>query len=159
METILVSACLLGDNCKYNGGNNYSKKVELLKERYNIVPICPEVFGGLKAPRVPSEIKDDAVINKNGKDVTFNFNEGAHKVINIVNFLHIKKAVLMERSPSCGVHQIYNGKFNGTLINGMGYTSRLLKAKGVQLYTIDEIDELIEDKKENNSNENKESNL
>ena len=89
----------------------------------------------------------------------FNFNEGAHKVINIVNFLHIKKAVLMERSPSCGVHQIYNGKFNGTLINGMGYTSRLLKAKGVQLYTIDEIDELIEDKKENNSNENKESNL
>ena len=71
METILVSACLLGDNCKYNGGNNYSKKVELLKERYNIVPICPEVFGGLKTPRVPSEIKDDSVINKNGKDVQF----------------------------------------------------------------------------------------
>lgn len=143
METILVSACLLGDNVKYNGGNNYDSRVEKLKELYNIVPICPEVFGGLPTPRIPSEIKNGTVINKEGRDVTFNFNDGAHKVINIVNYLHIKKALLMDRSPSCGVTRIYNGRFNNTLIDGMGYTAQLLKEKGLKLYTLDTIDELI----------------
>lgn len=143
METILVSACLLGENCKYNGGNNYDAKIEQLKELYDIVPICPEVFGGLPTPRIPSEIKNGNIINKAGKDVTYEFNKGAHKVINIVNFCHVKKALLMDRSPSCGVTKIYNGKFNGTLIDGMGYTAQLLKSKGVELYTLDTIDELI----------------
>lgn len=146
METILVSACLLGDNVKYNGGNNYDERIEKLKEYYDIVPICPEMFGGLPTPRIPSEIKGDSIINKQGKDVTFEFNKGAHKVINIVNFCHCKKAILMDRSPSCGVHKVYNGKFNGTLIDGMGYTAKLLKAKGIELYTIDEIDQLISEK-------------
>ena len=132
METILVSACLLGDNVKYNGGNNYDERIEKLKEYYDIVPICPEMF--------------DSIINKEGKDVTFEFNKGAHKVINIVNFCHCKKAILMDRSPSCGIHKVYNGKFNGTLIDGMGYTAKLLKSKGIELYTIDEIDELLEEK-------------
>lgn len=151
METILVSACLLGDNVKYNGGNNYDERIEKLKEFYDIVPICPEVFGGLSTPRIPSEIKGDSIINKEGKDVTFEFNRGAHKVINIVNFCHCKKAILMDRSPSCGVNKVYNGKFNGTLIDGMGYTAKLLKDKGIELYTIDDIDQLIKDK---NRNEN-----
>ncbi len=146
METILVSACLLGDNVKYNGGNNYDERIEKLKEYYDIVPICPEMFGGLTTPRIPSEIKGDSIINKEGKDVTFEFNKGAHKVINIVNFCHCKKAILMDRSPSCGVHKVYNGKFNGTLIDGMGYTAKLLKSKGIELYTIDEINELLEEK-------------
>ena len=146
MEVILVSACLLGENCKYNGGNNYHEKIELLKKKYDIIPICPEVFGGLPTPRIPSEIKGENVVNEKGKDVTYEFNKGAHKVINIVNFCHVRKALLMDRSPSCGVNKIYNGKFNGTLIDGMGYTAKLLKAKGVQLYTLDSIDELIESK-------------
>lgn len=146
METILVSACLLGDNVKYNGKNNYDERIEKLKELFDIVPICPEVFGGLPTPRIPSEIKGENVVNEKGKDVTYEFNKGAHKVINIVNFCHIRKALLMDRSPSCGVNKIYNGKFNGTLIDGMGYTAKLLKAKGVQLYTLDNIDELIESK-------------
>ena len=146
METILISACLLGDNVKYNGGNNYDERIEKLKEYYDIVPICPEMFGGLTTPRIPSEIKGDSIINKEGKDVTFEFNKGAHKVINIVNFCHCKKAILMDRSPSCGIHKVYNGKFNGTLIDGMGYTAKLLKSKGIELYTIDEIDELLEEK-------------
>ncbi len=146
METILVSACLLGDNVKYNGKNNYDERVEALKDIYDIVPICPEVFGGLSTPRVPSEIVNGSIINKEGKDVTHQFNEGAHKVMNIVNYFHIKKALLMDRSPSCGVNKIYNGKFNGTLIDGMGYTAQLLKEKGVKLYTLDNIDELINDK-------------
>ena len=146
METILVSACLLGDNVKYNGKNNYDERIEKLKELFDIVPICPEVFGGLPTPRIPSEVKGENVVNEKGKDVTYEFNKGAHKVINIVNFCHVRKALLMDRSPSCGVNKIYNGKFNGTLIDGMGYTAKLLKAKGVQLYTLDNIDELIESK-------------
>ena len=146
METILVSACLLGDNVKYNGKNNYDERIEKLKELFDIVPICPEVFGGLPTPRIPSEIKGENVVNEKGKDVTYEFNKGAHKVINIVNFCHVRKALLMDRSPSCGVNKIYNGKFNGTLIDGMGYTAKLLKAKGVQLYTLDNIDELIKSK-------------
>ena len=137
---------MLGDNVKYNGGNNYDERIEKLKEYYDIVPICPEMFGGLTTPRIPSEIKGDSIINKEGKDVTFEFNKGAHKVINIVNFCHCKKAILMDRSPSCGIHKVYNGKFNGTLIDGMGYTAKLLKSKGIELYTIDEIDELLEEK-------------
>ncbi len=146
METILVSACLLGENVKYNGKNNYDERIEKLKDLFDIVPICPEVFGGLPTPRIPSEIKGENVVNEKGKDVTYEFNKGAHKVINIVNFCHVRKALLMDRSPSCGVNKIYNGKFNGTLIDGMGYTAKLLKAKGVQLYTLDSIDELIESK-------------
>lgn len=147
METILVSACLLGDNVKYNGKNNYDPRIEILKEYYDIVPICPECFGGLPTPRIPSEIKDDTtIINQKGQDVTYQFNKGAHKVINVANFCHVKKALLMDRSPSCGVNKVYNGKFNGTLIDGMGYTAKLLKAKGIKLYTLDTIDELIEEK-------------
>ena len=147
METIIVSACLLGENTKYNGGNNYDSRIEKLKEKYNIIPICPESFGGLKIPREPSEIQGSFVVSKSGKDVTNQFNEGAHKVINIVNFMHVKKAVLMDRSPSCGVNKIYNGKFSHTLIDGQGYTARLLKEKGVELYTIDDIDKLLWDQK------------
>ena len=145
METIIVSACLLGENTKYNGGNNYDPRIEKLKEKYNIIPICPESFGGLKIPREPSEIQGAFVVSKSGKDVTNEFNEGAHKVINIINYMHVKKAILMDRSPSCGVTKIYNGKFNGTLIQGLGYTARLLKEKGVELYTIDMVDELLKD--------------
>ena len=88
METIIVSACLIGENTKYNGGNNYDPRVEKLKEKYNIVPICPESFGGLKSPRDPSEIVGSSVMSKSGKDVTREFNEGAHKVINIVKILY-----------------------------------------------------------------------
>ncbi|MFA7110948.1 MAG: DUF523 domain-containing protein, partial [Bacilli bacterium] len=101
METILVSACLLGDKTRYDGKDNYNEKVEFLKEHFNIVPICPEVMGGLSTPRYPSEIKNGSVIDKNGRDVTRYFEEGAKQVINIVKYLHIKKAVLVDGSPSC----------------------------------------------------------
>ena len=144
METIIVSACLLGENVKYNGGNNYDSRIEKLKELYDIVPICPEVFGGMKIPREPSEIFGNSVLSKSGKNVTFYFNEGTHKVINIVNFKHVTKAILMDRSPSCGVHKVYDGTFQNRLVPGLGYTAKMLKQKGVRLYTIDEIDELIE---------------
>ncbi len=144
METIIVSACLLGDKCRYDGKANYNEKVKFLREHFNIVPICPEVLGGMSIPRVPSEIKNNSVINKNGKDVTHYFKKGADSVVNVVKYLNIKKAVLVDHSPSCGVYKIYNGNFNGTLINGEGFTTRELKRLGVKCYTIDEIENMIE---------------
>lgn len=143
METIIVSACLLGDNVKYNGGNNYDSRIEKLKEVYDIIPICPETFGGMKRPREPSEIRNGTVISRSGKDVTKYFEEGANQVINIVNFKKIKKALLMDRSPSCGVNEIYNGTFSKRLIKGQGYTTQRLAEMGIRLFTMDQIDELI----------------
>lgn len=143
MEIILVSACLLGENCKYNGGNNYHEKIELLKKKYDIVPICPEVLGGLSTPRSPSEIKNYRVINKEGLDVTKNFMLGRDKVINIVKYAKVKKAILKENSPSCGVNHIYDGKFNHTLINGEGITTSALRKLGVEIYSENDIEELL----------------
>lgn len=144
METIIVSACLLGDKCRYDGKDNYNEKVKFLRENFNIVPVCPEVLGGMSTPRTPSEIKNNIVINKNGKDVTHCFKKGADSVLNVVKYLHIKKAVLVDHSPSCGVYKIHNGNFNGTLIDGEGFTTRELKRIGVQCYTIEEVEKLIE---------------
>lgn len=144
METIIVSACLLGDKCRYDGKDNYNDKVKFLKVHFNVVPICPEVFGGLKTPRTPSEIKNNAVIDKNGRDVTRYFQKGADDVLNIVRYLHIKKAVLVDKSPSCGVYKIHNGKFNDGLIDGEGFTTKILKKNGVSCYTIDEVEQLID---------------
>ena len=143
MEVILVSACLLGENCKYNGGNNYQEKIELLKKKYDIIPICPEVLGGLSTPRSPSEIKNYRVINKDGLDVTKNFMLGRDKVINIVKYAKVKKALLKENSPSCGVNHIYDGKFSHTLINGEGITTNALRKLGVEIYSENDIEELL----------------
>ena len=143
MQTIIVSACLLGENVKYNGGNNYDPRIEKLKEVYDIIPVCPETFGGLKRPREPSEIRNIKVVSRSGKDVTKFFEEGARQVLNIIEFKNVKKALLMDRSPSCGVNQIYNGTFSKKLIPGQGYTAKRLLEKGVKLYTLDNIDELI----------------
>jgi len=138
METILVSACLLGDNTKYDGRNNYDKKIEIVKKNYDIIPICPEILGGLKTPRLKSEIKNGVVINEKGKNVTKYFTDGANKVINIVKYLHIKKAILMDRSPSCGVNKVYNGYFVSRLIDGKGITTQKLIENGVSCFTLDE---------------------
>ena len=117
MEIILVSACLLGYNTKYNGGNNYNPLIEKIREKYDIIPICPEQLGGLKTPRVPSEIKGDEVYSKENKNVTSNFLEGSRKVANIALYNRIKKAILQENSPSCGVHNVYDGNFdNGIFV-------------------------------------------
>ena len=143
MEVILVSACLLGENCKYNGGNNYHEKIELLKKKYDIIPICPEVLGGLSTPRSPSEIKNYRVINKDGLDVTKNFMLGRDKVINIVKYAKVKKALLKENSPSCGVNHIYDGKFSHTLINGEGITTNALRKLGIEIYSENDIEKLL----------------
>ena len=143
MEKILISACLIGDNCKYDGGNNLNPKIDALLDKYELIPFCPEVEGGLPIPRNPSEIKDDGVIMNNGKDVTRNFELGARKALMLCLYLKINIAVLKERSPSCGTHQIHDGSFSGKLIDGMGITAKLLKENGIKVYSEDEIDQLL----------------
>lgn len=134
-EKILVSACLLGVNCKYDGTNNENEKVfEYLKDK-EIIPICPEVWGGLTTPRDPSEIKNNRVYSNKGKDVTANFQKGALESLNLAKKLGVKKALLKAKSPSCGSGIIYDGNFNGTKIEGDGITSQLLKENGFEIIT------------------------
>lgn len=135
-EKILVSACLLGTNCKYSGGNNYSEEVmEFLKD-YEIIPICPEQLGGLPTPRPASEIIGDKVMNNEGTDVTSNYQKGAEEALKIAQLLGIKKALLKAKSPSCGNGKIYDGTFSGTLTTGDGITTKLLKENNIEVITI-----------------------
>lgn len=135
-EKILVSACLLGINCKYSGGNNYSEEVmEFLKD-YEIIPVCPEQLGGLPTPRPASEIVGDKVINIEGNDVTANYIKGAEETLKIAKMHGIKKALLKAKSPSCGNGKIYDGTFTNTLIEGEGITTKLLKENDIKVITI-----------------------
>ena len=136
-EKILISACLIGLNCKYNGGNNEnSKLVELMKEK-DLVPICPEQLGGLKTPRVSAERKQEKVITKEGVDVTKEYQKGAEEVLNLAKKLNIKKAILKSRSPSCGIDEIYDGTFSHTLIKRDGVAAELLKKNGIEVISSD----------------------
>lgn len=136
----LVSACLCGVNCKYSGGNNYNEECLELVKGGKAILICPEQLGGLTTPRCPAEIVgtiDESgkakVLTKEGNDVSENFFRGAEEVIKLVKSLNIKKAVLKESSPSCGVNYIYDGTFTGNKIQGQGITTSLLKKYGVQV--------------------------
>lgn len=143
MEKIIISACLLGENVKYNGLNNYNPLILKLKEKYMLIPICPEVFGGLSIPRDPSEIKDNKVISSKGLDVTANFNNGANKSLKIALDNNIKIAILKDGSPSCGSSYIYDGTFNHKKVNGLGITAKLFKENNIKIYSENEIEELL----------------
>ena len=135
-EKILVSMCLLGINCKYNGGNNLSEEVlEYIKDK-EVYPICPEIMGGLKTPRNPSEIQGNKVINNIGEDVTQQYLKGAEEALKIAKLFNIKKAILKAKSPSCGNGKIYDGTFTSTLIEGDGITTKLLKENGIEVITL-----------------------
>ena len=135
-EKILVSACLLGTNCKYSGGNNYSEEVIEFLSNYEIIPVCPEQLGGLPTPRPASEIIGDKVINNEGNDVTQEYTKGAEETLKIAKLLGVKKALLKAKSPSCGNGKIYDGTFSGTLIDGDGITTKLLKENNIEVITI-----------------------
>lgn len=139
MESILVSACLLGVNCKYSGGNNLCPAVAALKTRYHLVPICPEVMGGLSTPRPPAERQGARVINKEGTDVTEQYRKGAEEAAKLGELYGCKMAVLKSRSPSCGCDVIYDGTFSGTRISGDGVTVQHLKALGYAVFTEEEV--------------------
>lgn len=135
---ILVSACLLGENCKYNGGNNKNEKViDYLKDK-SYIAVCPELLGGLSCPRTPSEIKDGKVCFKDGTEVTKEFKLGAEKVVELVKEYDIEEAILKDGSPSCGSKLIYDGTFNGKKIKGMGITAKALKKFKILIRTEDD---------------------
>ena len=142
MEKLIVSACLLGENCKYNGKNNYIDKIELLKDKFEIIPICPEVFGGLGIPRLKSEINNGKVINEKGIDVTKYFVLGANKALEVAQ--DSKYALLKDGSPSCGSSMIYDGTFTQTKIKGMGITAELFKDNSIIIFNENEIEKLLD---------------
>ena len=140
---LIISSCLCGNNTKYNGGNNLIDNLELLKEKFNLITICPEVFGGLSTPRNPSEIVGQKVLSNKGVDVTENFYNGANKAVEILKSYNAKYALLKEGSPSCGVHKIYDGTFSGVKIPGSGITTNMFKELGIEIYSENEIEELL----------------
>ena len=143
-EKLLVSACLLGENCKYSGGNNYIPEVEALRERFDLIPVCPERLGGLPTPRTPSERVGERVLTRDGRDVTEAFRQGAAKTLAIAQKEGITRAVFQVRSPSCGCGTIYDGAFSGKLVPGMGVTAELLEQNGIKICESTRIDELLD---------------
>lgn len=144
MEKVLISACLVGENTKYNGKNNYCKDIEKLRSLCDLILICPEVMGGLPTPRSPSEIKNHQVINKANKDVTKFFKSGANLASYIARENNVKYALLKENSPSCGVHHVYDGSFTSSLVKGQGITTQELTKLNIQVFSEKEINQLIE---------------
>lgn len=142
-ENIMVSACLLGLNCRYDGGHNKLDEIEELKHDYNLIPVCPEIYGGMSTPRPPAEIVKHKVMNKAGEDVTSFFEKGAQETLKLAKLMDCKTALLKERSPSCGFGTIYDGNFNGTLVAGSGITARLLKENGISVFVESEIEKLL----------------
>ncbi len=144
MVNILVSACLLGENCKYDGNNNFNKNVLKLKEYFNIIPVCPEVFGGLPIPRTPSEVCGNRVVTSDGADVTAAFADGAERTLYIAQEKNCPAALLKERSPSCGCGRIYDGSFTSNLVDGNGITAELLIKNDIRVFGESQIDKLIQ---------------
>ena len=139
---ILVSACLAGFNCKYNGKNNFNEKIFKLVKEGKAIPVCAEQLGGLTTPRLPSEIKiinrKRYVVNSNNIDVTENFENGAKEVLKIAKKMNIKKAILKSKSPSCGVGRIYSGNFDNELVDGNGVLAELLIKNNISVINSDE---------------------
>jgi len=136
---ILVSACLLGKPCRYDGASVPCPAVQALAESHELVPVCPEQLGGLPTPRTPSEIQlDGRVVDRTGDDRTAAFVAGAHKALSIAREQGCKQAILKSRSPSCGVHQVYDGAFSGALVPGRGVAAACLAEAGIELF--DELD-------------------
>ena len=139
---IMVSACLTGENCKYNGGNNKSEKIlQLLASNdvSDVIAVCPEQMGGLPTPRVPSEILGGVVTAKDGRVVDKEFRAGAAKCLEIAEREQPDLIVLQSRSPSCGVKQRYDGTFSGTLIDGAGVTAQLLMENGFRVVDVEDL--------------------
>ncbi len=142
----LVSACLCGVNCKYNGGNNENEVITNLLREGKAILVCPEQLGGLPTPRLPSEIVqsngETRVISSSGEDVTQEFLKGARETLEIAKKMGIKKAILKARSPSCGCAEIYDGTFQKKLIDGMGFTAKLLKENGISVISEQSLEDI-----------------
>ena len=139
---IMVSACLAGENCKYNGGNNRNGKVLRLMDANEVLTVCPEQMGGLPTPRVPSEIRDGVVTAKDGRNVDAQFRAGAAKCLEIAKREQPDLIVLQSRSPSCGVKQRYDGTFSGKLVDRAGVTAQLLMDNGFRCIDVEDLFEV-----------------
>jgi uncharacterized protein YbbK (DUF523 family) len=138
---ILVSACLLGEPCRYDGKSKPCDAVRALGKRHILIPICPEVMGGLPTPRVPAEIQPDGhVVNRDGADVSAHYEKGAQVALNLAHENGCTLAILKEKSPSCGNREVYDGSFSGTLIAGQGICAHLLEANGIRVIGESEIE-------------------
>ena len=143
---ILVSACLLGICCRYDGRGNPNDAVLSLLDRDDImlIPVCPEQLGGLATPRIPSERRDGCVVNRAGEDVTSKFARGAEEALWIARLFDCRTAILKERSPSCGCGKIYDGTFSRSLTDGDGVTAELLRREGIQVYGESRVSEIFD---------------
>ncbi len=149
---VIVSACLCGINCKYDGGNNLDLRVLNLLKEGKAIPVCPEQLGGQKTPRAPHEIVNGngldvldgkaRILGPEGDDVTFEFLKGAYETLKIAEATSASIAILKARSPSCGVGKIYDGTFIGTKRTGNGVTAELLLSKGIKVFTEENLDDL-----------------
>lgn len=139
---VLVSACLIGLKCRYDGKEVRDPNVLDLVNEYNLIPICPEQLGGLSTPRSPAEIKEGKVQNQEGTDVTTEYQKGAEEVLKVAKIFNCKYAILKERSPSCGSGEVYDGSFSGKLISGKGITTKLLIDNGIKVFAESNVWEL-----------------
>lgn len=136
---VVVSACLLGENCKYNGGNNYnSAVVEFVRDK-EVLPVCPELMAGMGCPRTPIEIVDGVLMDRDGKNVDAAMREAVATAMNQISSKEILCAVLQSRSPTCGVNQVYDGSFSGKLIPGAGIFTQALKDAGYRVIDAEDI--------------------
>ena len=139
MTKILVSGCLLGENCKYNGGNNYNPRVvEFLKDK-EVISICPEMMAGMGCPRNPIEIVDGVLTDCHGKNVDSLIRKSVMEIMERIRDEEIQCAVLQSRSPTCGVNQVYDGTFSGKLIPGSGIFAKSLMDAGYLVIDVEDI--------------------
>lgn len=140
---ILISGCLLGLKCRYDGKEKKLPEIEKLMKLYNLIPICPEQLGGLSTPRIPAERVKDRVITQAGADVTKEYQLGAKEALKIAKLYNCKKAILKEKSPSCGYGKIYDGTFSRNLTDGNGVTANLLIDNGIEIFGESEIEKFL----------------
>ena len=140
---VIVSACLAGDNCKYNGGNNLNQKMMDFLKTHEMIKVCPEVLGGLPTPRPSAEIVDGKVMNTEGKNITKEFTLGAKRAFEIAQKEKPDLIILQSRSPSCGIKQIYDGSFSGRKIEGQGIFAALCVKAGYKVLDIEDIDDYL----------------
>ena len=136
---ILVSACLLGENCKYNGGNNYAPAVaEFIKGR-EVLPVCPEMMAGMGCPRTPIEIVEGVLMDREGNNVDAPMRKAVADAMEFIRKENVQCAILQSRSPTCGVNQIYDGSFSGKLIPGSGVFAQALRDAGYPVIDAEDI--------------------
>lgn len=142
---ILVSACLLGVFCRYDGQEKVNEDVIRLMEHHTLIPVCPEQAGGMMTPRLPSERRGEQVVDREEHDVTAYYQKGADEALKLARLYHCEYAVLKERSPSCGKGYIYDGSFTGTIIPGDGVTAALLTEHGIKVIGESQINQVFGD--------------